>query len=696
MLKSILTSTFFVFFTIGISLGQSFSVNPNQGNQGESISVSFSGVGTNFTQSTSTTFWMTSQQGSSTIYDSWFNTSSATSSNVYFNIPSNAIIGLYDVHCSTPIDGNMVLSGGFTINIEKRLHMDGDLYGQQGQTITIDFYGNGLQFSQPNPQFELVDENNPFSIIAAASYVIHNDNYASVTYNIPSNAGTGYYRASFTNGTVAALASNNTFLLGSAATKEISIDQNEGNKGEYVDVSFSGINTSFSQASPTATFKLVKGNNMIYGGGWINSFTSATRSFFIPINANEGSYDVVYESDLDGQVVITDGFTVLPALPPAFDMTPSIANQGDNISVSFSGTYEVFKQGSSAAKVWMVNSSNGSKVNGTGFYRNGYRLAFANFNLPNNADTGYYHVYYEDDYGEVLGMQNLFYLDTLGGFIQPPPPLVVSLDMVDADGSATCNGSVIASVTGGTEPYNYYYSNGTTGASATGLCPGYYYVEVTDGAGRSQVEYFLIAAADSSLLINNNDYPDSVITLSLIGDPHENCDIDYNDIESAEVTNYSLSDPDLTFGVTILNVEWTITFTNQTTLVLNDQHYVTENGVYEVYLNLYCAEKTPIYGHLKAADYIDMQLLNGISNQLSNREISIFPNPSNGQFIISTDQGLIENIQVLNQLGQVIESRNNLRNQYMEFESLDEGVYFVRIKMINDDNVYTEKLIIQK
>ncbi|GDX52994.1 hypothetical protein LBMAG27_20410 [Bacteroidota bacterium] len=46
-----------------------------------------------------------------------------------------------------------------------------------------------------------------------------------------------------------------------------------------------------------------------------------------------------------------------------------------------------------------------------------------------------------------------------------------------------CDGSVVLTVSGGTSPYNYQWSNGSTTASLNNLCPGTYDVTVTDANG---------------------------------------------------------------------------------------------------------------------------------------------------------------------------------------------------------------------
>ena len=68
--------------------------------------------------------------------------------------------------------------------------------------------------------------------------------------------------------------------------------------------------------------------------------------------------------------------------------------------------------------------------------------------------------------------------------ITEPPPLVAS---VSSSGNVDCNGNCTgfaqSSVTGGTAPYNYLWSDGQTGSLAVNLCAGTYCVTVTDQNG---------------------------------------------------------------------------------------------------------------------------------------------------------------------------------------------------------------------
>jgi hypothetical protein len=82
------------------------------------------------------------------------------------------------------------------------------------------------------------------------------------------------------------------------------------------------------------------------------------------------------------------------------------------------------------------------------------------------------------------------------------------------------------------------------------------------------------------------------------------------------------------------------------------------------------------------------------ANQLSNTIISVYPNPSNGEFTISTDSDM--NLSIVNNLGQVVKeiSINSSNNYNASVSNLANGIYFVVGK--NNDQLIKTKIIVSK
>ncbi len=75
---------------------------------------------------------------------------------------------------------------------------------------------------------------------------------------------------------------------------------------------------------------------------------------------------------------------------------------------------------------------------------------------------------------------------------QPSQGLVISGTATNASCNAGSGGSIILEINGGTLPYSYNWSNGSSSASVSALVPGSYSVTVTDAAGCTGTAQFTI------------------------------------------------------------------------------------------------------------------------------------------------------------------------------------------------------------
>lgn len=90
--------------------------------------------------------------------------------------------------------------------------------------------------------------------------------------------------------------------------------------------------------------------------------------------------------------------------------------------------------------------------------------------------------------------------------IVEPLQLLNTISSSDADCNSSCNVTATASVSGGTSPYTYLWSDAQTGSSATGLCSGTYYVTITDDNNCTRIDSIIINEASTlSLTINGTN-----------------------------------------------------------------------------------------------------------------------------------------------------------------------------------------------
>lgn len=107
------------------------------------------------------------------------------------------------------------------------------------------------------------------------------------------------------------------------------------------------------------------------------------------------------------------------------------------------------------------------------------------------------------------------------------PPLPAPLLLTATNTNVSCfggsNGSIDLTVTGGTTPYNYLWSNGATTQDLNGLSPGIYSVTVTDALGQTAtlsafiLQPFALTLSEYNNNVSCNGGSDGFIVLTVIG-----------------------------------------------------------------------------------------------------------------------------------------------------------------------------------
>jgi hypothetical protein len=214
-----------------------------------------------------------------------------------------------------------------------------------------------------------------------------------------------------------------------------------------------------------------------------------------------------------------------------------------------------------------------------------------------------------------------------GGFLTPT-------NSVD---SLSCDGIVTASITNGTGPYTYQWSNGSTTPTINNLCPGQYCCYVADANGCTATLCDTIGVqspnAGDTLIITaagmcNN--PIGTLTSTL-----EDCNLNYNSIDSAFLSSITIPQNPLDSVM----VTWTLVDTNGVNVFPQYQVYtvIPSTGCYNFQLIVYCSQKSMNYKTIIAnatwyMDNVGIEELFGNSKQLISvvdlmgRETKVQPN----------------------------------------------------------------------
>lgn len=304
---------------------------------------------------------------------------------------------------------------------------------------------------------------------------------------------------------------------------------------------------------------------------------------------------------------------------------------------------------------------------------------------------------------------------TLSDTITEPNALTLTPSSTTSNcGSATGTASV--SVSGGTPSYSYSWSSGGSSSSIFNVAAGSYIVTVTDANGCSQSTTINVSNTGAPTLTSIstdatcNGYQDGAINLTISGGatPYNfswsNLDTSKNisslaaGIYTVTVTDNNncvaiLSDtvnepvalaPDFTVSGNVLtcsnaavNYQWLL---NDTVIVgaTNQSYTISQTGNYSVIISdVNCSDTST----KKTVVFV------GVTELLNVNSLQIYPNPSDGNFIIEGKMNSKENLQIsiINILGKEIlnlqiQNVNRIFKKQISLNEMTDGIYFLRMK----------------
>ena len=208
-----------------------------------------------------------------------------------------------------------------------------------------------------------------------------------------------------------------------------------------------------------------------------------------------------------------------------------------------------------------------------------------------------------------------------------------------------CDGSVSVTASGGTTPYYYNWSNGTSN-----LCAGFYNVITTDVNG----------CINSNSVVVNEPNP-LLINVSIVGNTI---------LASSGFTSY----------------QW---YDNYNNLIIG----ATDSIFNPPSVASYYVSVTDINGCLNSSYSIEYTI-SSIENYSSS--INIYPNPTNGNITVISEYD-IESIKLYNTIGNELYVVNNKENKITEtkldLSTFAKGVYFIKININNQ--IVNQRIILQ-
>ena len=252
--------------------------------------------------------------------------------------------------------------------------------------------------------------------------------------------------------------------------------------------------------------------------------------------------------------------------------------------------------------------------------------------------------------------------------ISQPAELALSTVLVNASCPTANDGSINLTVTGGTSPFTFAWSNGSTNEDVAELLPGTYQVTVTDANGCIKTGSWVITYIDP---VCNYTSVTGTISTAVCRDAH----------------------------ITITAANLTVVApTGSLTLIAGQNIHVQPNTAVQsgAYAHFYIS--TTFCGVVPPMPAV--QATGGVETDgrpsLQVGTFNLFPNPTNGNFtLVQKNDRLYGNVKVevygMNGNRIMTESMTGEKKHEFGFSNIPAGLYFVKI--IADDTVETIKLV---
>ncbi|MFN5983668.1 MAG: T9SS type A sorting domain-containing protein [Fluviicola sp.] len=251
---------------------------------------------------------------------------------------------------------------------------------------------------------------------------------------------------------------------------------------------------------------------------------------------------------------------------------------------------------------------------------------------------------------------------------------------IDESTPGSCDGETYVYAYGGTAPYTYLFSNGSTANPATGLCSGIYNVTITDDAGATVNVPFLVASTVYSPV-----YIDSTVLDTLSGGIYEDCTITYTTIDSSGVIGWS------PVGSDSVLVTWFITSPSGTTTFTSTIYYPGA-GSYAIEVGVYCPVKSVgsfirIYGVINANNQLNV-------NELTELSSSVYPNPFKDNLTIQMEEMNDYTVSIIDMTGRQVLTQDFVSTTSLSISNvntLNAGEYLLQVS--SDKGIARAKIV---
>ncbi len=501
-----------VFFIVGnFANAQSLvSISPSYATKGQTLNVTISGNKTHFVQASTTSpkFSIAFFHGGTTQTDIVVNSILAVNDTTILaniTISATATVQSFGYNTVDSVDGFLSASAHlfYVTNSGSKSISLNPVSAAKGQTLNVTITGTNVHFDNA------FGANNSLTFFGQASgstfstnaitYVSPTQFLASVT--VPTSVSSGQYNVSLQTESegIINLSNGFTILPGSISTSSPNVSQ----RGQTLNVSITGVNTHFNQATNTISF-FKSGSptsNLVVNFATAQNATTILANVTIPVAASLGTYTLSINNSIDGILNLNNGLSVQGGSLAA--ITPATSPRGQTLLINITGNGTTFTQGSSAVSFFYSGTSTAINVNS--IIVNSSSSLSASITIQPNAIVGTYDVKVFSPLDGTLILYSAFHVT--GPSISSVSPTVLSrgsqLNLTITGSNSHFNqgtGTSISFFNQGS-PTNYITVDSTKVFGSTNMAA---YISVSSFAPSGAYQLHAFNAVDNEMIYGTN------------------------------------------------------------------------------------------------------------------------------------------------------------------------------------------------
>lgn len=378
------------FLINSIAFSQNISaLSPSVGAPTETLSISITGSGTNFTSGNEAARLVYYTQGSIATYINGSNTAVTSDTQMSSSFTLTNTIGKWDVEVYNSTDGWVFLDDGFSIfNADISTNPTS---AELNENLSVSITGTNTNFGSGISSVQLIKNATQTVTINGTNTQVSNNTSATTQFSIPSNAPVGLYKLAVTYNNYTVTKQNYFEITPEANASAISsiLPSNTVQEGKYHALLFKGQN--FTNDIDSIVF--TNGGDRLTAQSFsFGSSDSISVAITIPDNENIGQWTPnIYTQS--GTITYSGFLNIINNQdndPDFKSIDPNYADQGDNLSVTITGnTFNKFNQGVNSVQL-IQNGTSTTTINGSNLSVVNDSTITADFSIGSSDAIGYY------------------------------------------------------------------------------------------------------------------------------------------------------------------------------------------------------------------------------------------------------------------------------------------------------------------